>query len=127
MISSSGSKRPVAWEARRSSAGNLPAEVTRATDGHGVDVVFDPVDGAAYAEAVSVLATDARVLLVGFAGGVQNLDPGSILRQSCSVMGVYVGAHSHDDAGQAYLSEVQAEIFCDASRRAVSVPISTAK
>lgn len=93
--------------------GDLGAEVARATSGRGVDVVFDPVGGAAYEDATSVLATDARVLLVGFAGGVQTVNPGSILRQSYSVIGVYVGAYSHDDAGQAYLRDVQADIFRD--------------
>ena len=96
-----------------STAGDLGARVALATGGRGVDVVFDPVGGTAYDDAVTVLATDARVLIVGFAGGVQTVNPGSILRQSYSVIGVYVGAYSHDDAGHAYLREVQADIFRD--------------
>src|SRR4029077_10196006 len=90
---------------------DLVAEVRALTDGRGVDVVYDPVGGDAYSRAVECLATDARVLLVGFAGGVQHVDPGSVLRKSYSVIGVYVGAYSHDDDGRRYLHSVQADIF----------------
>ena len=90
---------------------DLAAEVRAITDGRGVDVVYDPVGGDAYSRAVECLATDARVLLVGFAGGVQHVDPGSVLRKSYSVIGVYVGAYSNDDEGRRYLHTVQAEVF----------------
>jgi NADPH2:quinone reductase len=80
---------------------------------HGADVVFDPVGGEAHAAAVSVLATDARVLLVGFASGLPRVDPGSVLRASYGVLGVYVGAYSNDDAGREYLRDVQESIFDD--------------
>ena len=94
-----------------SASPDLPADVRAVTDGLGVDVVFDPVGGDAYERAVDCLTTDARVLLVGFAGGVQHVDPGSVLRKSYSVIGVYVGAYSNDDDGRRFLHEVQAEIF----------------
>jgi NADPH2:quinone reductase len=90
---------------------DLAADIRAVTDGRGVDVVFDPVGGDAYGRAVEALATDARVLLVGFAGGVQHVDPGSVLRKSYSVIGVYVGAYSNDDDGRRFLHLVQAEIF----------------
>ena len=51
------------------------------------------------------------MLLVGFAGGLQHVDPGAVLRKSYSVIGVYVGAYSQDDDGRRFLHEVQAEIF----------------
>lgn len=94
-----------------SASAELAAEIRAATDGHGVDVVFDPVGGDTYERAVEALATDARVLLVGFAGGVQHVDPGAVLRRSYSVIGVYVGAYSNDDDGRRFLHQVQAEIF----------------
>jgi NADPH2:quinone reductase len=94
-----------------SASADLAADVCAASDGHGADVVFDPVGGDAYARAVEGLANDARVLLVGFAGGLQHVDPGAVLRKSYSVIGVYVGAYSHDDEGRRFLHEVQAEIF----------------
>ena len=67
--------------------------------------------GDAYSRAVECLATDARVLLVGFAGGLPHIDPGSVLRSSYSVAGVYVGAYSQDDEGRRYLHGVQGRIF----------------
>jgi NADPH2:quinone reductase len=94
-----------------SASTDLAGEVRAITDGRGVDVVYDPVGGDAYARAVECLATDARVLVVGFAGGVQHVDPGSVLRKSYSVVGVYVGAYSNDDEGRRYLHRVQADIF----------------
>jgi NADPH2:quinone reductase len=92
-------------------SGDLAADILAATEGRGADVVFDPVGGEAYERVVEALATDARVLLVGFAGGVQHVDPGAVLRRSYSVVGVYVGAYSNDDAGRRFLHQVQAEIF----------------
>ena len=94
-----------------SASADLAGEVRALTDGHGVEVVYDPVGGDAYSRAIECLATDARVLLVGFAGGVQHVDPGSVLRKSYSVIGVYVGAYSNDHAGRRYLHTVQADIF----------------
>ena len=94
-----------------SASPDLAADIRAVTDGRGVDVVFDPVGGATYERAVEGLATDARVLLVGFAGGVQRVDAGSVLRKSYSVIGVYVGAYSNDDDGRRFLHQVQAEIF----------------
>jgi NADPH2:quinone reductase len=95
---------------------DLVVAVRQATGGRGADVVFDPVGGAAYDTAVDALARDARVLLVGFAGGVQHVDPGKILRSSYSVVGVYVGAYSHDDDGRAHLRDVQDAVFRDLER-----------
>jgi NADPH:quinone reductase len=94
-----------------SASSDLAADIRAATDGRGVDVVFDPVGGGAYEAAVEALATDARVLLVGFAGGLQHVDPGAVLRKSYSVIGVYVGAYSNDDDGRRFLLQMQAEIF----------------
>jgi len=94
-----------------SASSDLAAEVRAVNDGRGVDVVYDPVGGDAYARAVECLAHDARVLLVGFAGGLQHIDPGSVLRKSYSVIGVYVGAYSNDDDGRRYLHTVQDDIF----------------
>lgn len=94
-----------------SASAELAIEIRAVTDGRGVDVVFDPVGGDAYERAVEALATDARVLLVGFAGGVQHVDPGAVLRKSYSVVGVYVGAYGNDDDGRRFLHQVQAEIF----------------
>jgi NADPH2:quinone reductase len=39
------------------------------TEGRGVDVVVDPVGGEAFDEAVRALATEGRLLVIGFAAG----------------------------------------------------------
>jgi threonine dehydrogenase-like Zn-dependent dehydrogenase len=46
----------------------LPA-VRDNTEGRGVDVVVDPVGGEAFDEAVRALATEGRLLVIGFAAG----------------------------------------------------------
>ena len=48
---------------------DVVARVRELTDGRGVDVVFDPVGGAAYAQAAKVVAFEGRIVVVGFAGG----------------------------------------------------------
>ena len=70
--------------------------------------MFDPVGGGAHDATVGALATDARVLLVGFADAVPTVDAGRVLRGSYDVIGVYVGAYP---PGGDYLRGVQAEIF----------------
>jgi len=94
---------------------DLATAVRAVTGGRGVDVVFDPVGGSAHTAALGALATDARVLLVGFAAGVADVNAGMVLRGSYSLIGVYVGAYSHDDEGRAYLRGVQDQIFSDLS------------
>ena len=39
------------------------------TDGRGVDMVVDPVGGEAFDDAIRALATEGRLLVIGFAAG----------------------------------------------------------
>jgi NADPH2:quinone reductase len=48
---------------------DIAAAVRDSTGGRGVDVVFDTVGGDAFKSATRCLATEARVLLIGFASG----------------------------------------------------------
>ncbi len=48
---------------------DIAEAVREATDGKGVDVVFDSVGGEAFEASTSVIAFEGRVVLVGFAGG----------------------------------------------------------
>ena len=97
-------------------ADDLSSALRDATDGRGADVVFDPVGGGAYTAAVGALATDARVLLVGFADSVPAIDAGRVLRGSYDVSGVYVGAYA---PGGDYLRGVQSEIFAGIASGAI--------
>ena len=62
------------------------------TDGRGVDVVVDPVGGAAFDDAIRVLATEGRLLVLGFAaGGIPTVKVNRLLLRNVSVVGVGLG------------------------------------
>lgn len=59
------------------------------TGGRGVDVVVDPVGGDAFDDAVRVLATEGRLLVIGFAaGGIPTVKVNRLLLRNVSVVGV---------------------------------------
>jgi len=63
------------------------------TDGRGVDLVVDPVGGSAFDDAIRVLATEGRLLVVGFAsgGGIPTVKVNRLLLRNVSVVGVGLG------------------------------------
>lgn len=63
------------------------------TDGRGVDVVVDPVGGDAFDDAIRVLATEGRLLVIGFAsgGGIPTVKVNRLLLRNVSVVGVGLG------------------------------------
>ncbi|MDT5152977.1 MAG: NADPH:quinone reductase [Mycobacterium sp.] len=67
--------------------------VREQTDGRGVDVVVDPVGGEAFDDAVRVLATEGRLLVLGFAsgGGIPTVKVNRLLLRNVSVVGVGLG------------------------------------
>ncbi|MEP9394422.1 NADPH:quinone oxidoreductase family protein [Gordonia sp. VNQ95] len=48
---------------------DVVAAVKDFTDGHGADIVFDPVGGDAYAGSTKCIAFEGRIVVIGFAGG----------------------------------------------------------
>lgn len=63
--------------------------VREATDGRGVDVVYDPVGGDAFLEATRCIAHEGRLLLVGFASGSWGSPrPAHMADRNYSVIGV---------------------------------------
>jgi len=65
------------------------------TDGKGVDVVFDPVGGDAFDQALRAVNWEARMLVIGFAGGrIQAVPANLILVKNISVIGVVWGAQA---------------------------------
>jgi NADPH2:quinone reductase len=69
--------------------------VREMTDGKGADVVYDPVGGDAFDQALRAVNWEARMLVVGFAAGrVQNVPANLILVKNISVIGVVWGAQS---------------------------------
>ena len=63
------------------------------TDGRGVDVVVDPVGGDAFDDAIRVLATEGRLLVLGFAAGqgIPTVKVNRLLLRNVSVVGVGLG------------------------------------
>jgi NADPH:quinone reductase len=69
------------------------AAVRDHTGGRGVDVVVDPVGGDAFDDAIRVLATEGRLLVLGFAsgGGIPTVKVNRLLLRNVSVVGVGLG------------------------------------
>ncbi len=65
--------------------------VKRITDGRGADVVFDPVGGEIFEESLRCIAWGARILVVGFTGGVGSARTNLVLIKGASVLGVRAG------------------------------------
>ena len=68
------------------------------TEGKGADVVFDPVGGDAFDQAVRAVNWEARMLVIGFAAGrIQSVPANLILVKNISVTGVVWGAQAARD------------------------------
>jgi NADPH:quinone reductase len=65
--------------------------VKRITDGRGVDVVFDPVGGEIFESSLRCIAWGARLLVIGFTGGIGLARTNLLLIKGASVLGVRAG------------------------------------
>src|ERR1700704_1287482 len=65
--------------------------VKRITDGRGADVVFDPVGGEVFEQSLRCIAWGARVLVIGFTGGIGLARTNLLLIKGASVLGVRAG------------------------------------
>jgi NADPH:quinone reductase len=65
--------------------------VKRITDGRGADVVYDPVGGPIFEESMRCIAWGARLLVVGFTGGIGLARTNLLLIKGASVLGVRAG------------------------------------
>jgi NADPH2:quinone reductase len=65
--------------------------VKRITDGRGADVVFDPVGGEIFENSVRCIAWGARILVIGFTGGIGLARTNLLLVKGASVLGVRAG------------------------------------
>ena len=65
--------------------------VKRITEGHGADVVFDPVGGEILENSLRCIAWGARILVVGFTGGIGLARTNLLLIKGASVIGVRAG------------------------------------
>jgi NADPH:quinone reductase len=65
--------------------------VKRITDGRGADVVFDPVGGEVFENSQRCIAFGARILVIGFTGGIGLARTNLLLIKGASVLGVRAG------------------------------------
>jgi NADPH2:quinone reductase len=65
--------------------------VKRITDGRGADVVYDPVGGEIFEQSLRCIAWGARVLVIGFTGGIGLARTNLLLIKGASVLGVRAG------------------------------------
>src|SRR4030088_34098 len=65
--------------------------VKRITDGRGADVVFDPVGGEVFENSMRCIAWGARLLVIGFTGGIGLAPRHVVMIKGASVLGVRAG------------------------------------
>src|SRR4051794_8786735 len=65
--------------------------VKRITEGRGADVVFDPVGGEIFENSLRCIAWGARILIIGFTGGIGMARTNLLLIKGASLLGVRAG------------------------------------
>jgi NADPH2:quinone reductase len=65
--------------------------VKRSTDGRGADAVFDPVGGEIFENSLRCIAWGARILVIGFTGGIGLARTNLLMIKGASVLGVRAG------------------------------------
>jgi NADPH2:quinone reductase len=65
--------------------------VKRITDGRGADVVFDPVGGEVFEDTMRCINWGARILVIGFTGGIGLAKTNLLMIKGASVLGVRAG------------------------------------
>jgi NADPH:quinone reductase len=74
--------------------------VKEATDGRGVDLVVDPIGGKAFDDAIRALATEGRLLVIGFAAGtIPTVKVNRLLLRNVAVIGVGYGEYVNRTPG----------------------------
>jgi NADPH2:quinone reductase len=80
------------------------------TQGRGVDVVYDSVGGEVFEESLRCLASEGRLLVIGFAGGrIPDVAANRILLKNISVIGLNWGMYR--DQGSDLLAQAHKEIL----------------
>jgi NADPH2:quinone reductase len=88
---------------------SIKDRVKELTGGAGADVVYDPVGGDAFDQALRCIAWDGRLLVIGFASGRIPAAPANlILLKQCQIVGVFWGAWAqrNPDANRAHFERM---------------------
>jgi NADPH:quinone reductase-like Zn-dependent oxidoreductase len=94
--------------------GDVPAELKKATDGHGADVVLDNIGARGLAANVAALADDGRLLVIGMQGGTTaELNLNTLLRKRGSITAMSLrGRPVHGPHGKgAVVAGVRAQVW----------------
>ena len=84
-----------------------------------VDIIFDPVGGAVYQDAVQAIGLHGRVALVGFGSGEwAQLDPQDMVSRSYSALGVFLMRCKPEEIAGAY-----ADLFALYENGGIRVPV----
>jgi NADPH2:quinone reductase len=84
--------------------------IRKLTDGHGADVVIDPVGGAANAAALRAMAWRGRMVIIGFASGeIPAIKANYLLVKNIEVSGLQWS--DYRDGAPEWVARVQSEIF----------------
>lgn len=76
----------------------LRERILELTEGRGADVIYDPVGGDLFDQAVRCIAWEGRYLVVGFASGrIPNLPANRALLKNMALVGVFWGAYLERD------------------------------
>ena len=103
--------------------GDLAQQIRDLTDGHGVDVVFDPIGGDVFRSSLRATAWEGRLVLIGFAAGdVPQIPANHLLVKNVSAIGFYWGSYRKHDPERLHSSI--AELFDWYGSRAIDPLIS---
>ncbi len=79
---------------------NLRDRLKEVTDGKGVDVIYDPVGGDIFDQAVRRIAWEGRYLVIGFASGrIPSLPANIALLKNAAIVGTFWGAYQLNAPG----------------------------
>jgi len=85
-------------------------QVKKITGGRGADVIYDPVGGDIFDLSTKCIASEGRLLVIGFAGGrIPSIAANRILLKNISVIGCYWGGYLEHHPQ--FMPEAQAELF----------------
>jgi NADPH:quinone reductase len=101
----------VAFDYRALSSAELITAVREATDGKGANVIYDSVGGEIFHASRKMIASEGRLLVVGFASGdVAQAPTNQALMANYDIVGVYFGAYSGPESG-AWRQQIWAEVL----------------
>jgi NADPH2:quinone reductase len=85
-------------------------EVKKITGGRGADIIYDPVGGDIFDLSTRCMASEGRLLVIGFAGGrIPSIAANRVLLKNISVIGCYWGGYLEHHPQ--FMAEAQARLF----------------